>query len=222
MRIAIAIIEAVLLPLLALMLLFSAPVCHAIADATIAQTPDNPAEHEMLVEVAMGVRDFSLGNDEAALPLGDDYRASITPDAIEHLLDVRTVFLAAEFACAILFIVCVVLILVQANRRGVKTLSRPLIVGGAVPLIAAVILGIAIAIDFNAFFTWMHGIFFADATWTFPYDSLLIRALPTPFWTMCAVVWAVSMIVLCLISIVVGIVLVRSAKKQDTPSSVSE
>lgn len=194
----------VFIPLAALMVVLSEPVCLALAQASIVSLPGASEEHDFLVSVAMAVRDFSLGNNAAAMPAGEDYRTAITPDAIAHLLDVRIVFIAALYATMLLFLALVILIVVVVRRSGVKALARPLVAGGAVPLAAAAILGVAITLDFNAFFTWMHGIFFASGTWTFPADSLLIRALPYEFWIACAVVWAASMAVLCAVSIVLG------------------
>jgi len=195
------------------MVVLSAPVVQALADANIPQNAANPAEHEYLVEVAMAVRSFSLGNDSAPMPAGEDHRVAITPDAIHHLLDVRVVFVLSELAFLLLFVLLLILIIVRVRRKGSGSLTRPLIIGGALPLAAALLLGLAIAIDFNAFFIWMHGIFFASGSWTFPADSLLIRALPYEFWVSSAVVWAVSMAVFCIASISIGIVLKRRSQR---------
>ena len=148
------------------------------------------------------------------MPAGQDHRTAITPDAISHLLDVRVVFVLSEFVFVLLLIALLILMIVSVRRKGSVSLARPLILGGALPLAAALLLGIAIAIDFNAFFVWMHGIFFADGTWTFPADSLLIRALPYNFWLASAAVWAASMAVFCAISICVGILLRQRSKKR--------
>ena len=42
----------------------------------------------------------------------------------------------------------------------------------------------------TAFFSAFHGLFFAEGTWTFPSDSVLIRLFPESFWTMAGVTWA--------------------------------
>ncbi len=218
MRIVIAIITVIFLPLAALMIVLSPPVCQVLADATVGF-----ADHEYLVTIAMAVRDFSLGNDAAAFPLGSDYRTAMTPDALQHLLDVRTVFIACEIAAAVLCAALVVLCILVVRHSGARHLARPLIIGGAVPLAAAALLGAAVAIDFYAFFAWMHSLFFAAGTWTFPADSLLIRALPTGFWTGCAVVWAICMALLCIASLVTGILLKRRGRKtveKSTPKAL--
>jgi len=202
------------------MVVLSAPVCHLLADLAIGQSALDPSEHEYLVGIAMAVRDFSLGNDAAALPIGEDYRTAMTPDALYHLLDVRVVFVLSELACGFVGVALLVLAIIAVKRAGGGVLARPLIIGGAIPLAMALILGIAIAVDFSAFFVWLHGLFFADGTWTFPADSLLIRALPFEFWVSCAVVWAGSMALFCLISIGSGAVLERRyAPSSSQPAS---
>ena len=203
------------------MVVLSAPVVHALAEASIPYNAANPAEHEHLVKVAMAVRSFSLGNDSAPMPAGEDHRIAITPDAIHHLLDVRVVFVLSELAFLLLFAVLLILIIVRVRRKGSGSMARALIVGGALPLAAALLLGFATLIDFEAFFIWMHGIFFVSGSWTFPADSLLIRALPYEFWVASAAVWAASMVVFCLASIGIGIMLQRRANKRQAAESAS-
>ena len=54
-----------------------------------------------------------------------------------------------------------------------------------------VVLGaVAGLLNFDALFTWFHGLFFAAGTWEFPADSLLIEVFPEPFWSTAAAVWA--------------------------------
>ena len=54
-----------------------------------------------------------------------------------------------------------------------------------------VVLGAASAfVDFDTFFAAFHGLFFRSGTWTFPYDSMLIRLFPERFWIASGVAWA--------------------------------
>ncbi|MDR2035704.1 MAG: DUF1461 domain-containing protein [Coriobacteriales bacterium] len=214
-RVVLTILLAVFLPLAALMVVLSTPVVQALGGASIANSAADPAEREHLVEVALAVRDFSLGNDAAAMPAGEDYRIAITPDAKAHLLDVRRVFICSEFASVSLAIALFIMMLIVVRRSGPGTLSRPLIIGGIIPLAGSALLGIAIAVDFSAFFVWMHGLFFANGSWTFPADSLLIRALPYDFWVGCAEVWALSMALFCMVSIGAGLILKRRSTYLD-------
>lgn len=204
---------AVGIPLTALMVVLSEPVCYALADASIAQNTTDPTEHEYLVETALAVRDFSLGNDAAVLPTGDDYKTTLTPDALSHLLDVRVVFLVTELAWVVVCITLLVLIVIAARSEGRRYLVCPLLIGGVVPLGIAGLLAMAVAIDFSAFFTWMHSLFFTEGTWTFPADSLLIRSLPFNFWVGCAVVWGAIMALLCSASILIGVLCAQRTQR---------
>ena len=57
-------------------------------------------------------------------------------------------------------------------------------------MIGGVVLALLVGVtDFNAFFAWFHSLFFADGTWTFPYEALLIRVFPLPFWITAAATW---------------------------------
>jgi len=57
-------------------------------------------------------------------------------------------------------------------------------------------------VDFDAFFTWFHSLFFAEGTWVFPYEALLIRVFPLRFWVAAAATWGalvlISAVGLCL------------------------
>jgi uncharacterized membrane protein len=57
----------------------------------------------------------------------------------------------------------------------------------AVLIALAVLAGLS---NFDALFTAFHGLFFAEGTWTFAADSLLIRTFPEQFWATAAGVWA--------------------------------
>lgn len=215
----ITVLVAVLVPMVALVVVGSSPVSSLLMDDALSQTTEDALERDYLMEVARAVRDFSFGNDDASLPEGEDYRTAITPDAVSHLVDVRGVFLTVQYACIGILLALVVLFALVARRYGARYLAWPLTIGGAIPLAAALILGIAAFLNFDAFFAWMHSLFFADGTWTFPVDSLLIRSLPYGFWASCAVVWVACMVLLCAISVVAGVLLGRRAR-QAQPASM--
>ena len=63
-------------------------------------------------------------------------------------------------------------------------------VGAAVSAVFVLLAAAAAVFDFSAFFTAFHGLFFEAGTWTFPYDSLLIRLFPESFWVAAGVGWA--------------------------------
>ena len=79
-----------------------------------------------------------------------------------------------------------------------------LMAAGIVVLVAFVALGVWAAVDFNGFFRLFHQLFFSQGNWEFPYDSLLICALPTEFWMGMGIVWLVVSFIVSILSIVIG------------------
>ena len=71
-------------------------------------------------------------------------------------------------------------------------------------LVAFIALGAWAVIDFNGLFATFHSVFFSQGNWTFPYDSLLICALPTAFWMGMGVVWLATSAVISILSILIG------------------
>jgi uncharacterized membrane protein len=96
-------------------------------------------------------------------------------------------------------------------RRGkAKDLGSVFFVGGIIPLALALALSVVGVLSFEALFTALHKLLFADGTWTFSYDSLLICTYPTLFWVGMGIVWAVALIFLSVFFLVLGARLRRS------------
>jgi uncharacterized membrane protein len=74
-------------------------------------------------------------------------------------------------------------------RRRRRPLANSMRTGAAVVAVSLAAAAAVGLLDFEAFFAWFHGLFFAPGTWTFPYDSLLIRLFPERFWVTAAVAW---------------------------------
>ena len=197
------ILIAALCPLLALMLCLSPPLTPLVAAFTVQ--PASDFSREYLVQTAVALRDFCLGNDLAPLPTGSDYQIAITNDALAHLLDVRGVFIGLEVATTLATLLLVLSLVVLLKFGGLRVLSKPLLIGAAIPLAIALLLAAAIWIDFSGFFAALHSLFFAAGSWVFPADSLLIRALPQAFWLSCALIWAGAMALLCVSCLLLGI-----------------
>ena len=87
---------------------------------------------------------------------------------------------------------------------GKRRVAAALLGAGGVVLTAFAALGIWAIVDFNGLFTTFHRLFFAQGGWTFPYDSLLICALPTEFWMGMAFVWLAVSALLSILSILIG------------------
>ena len=125
-------------------------------------------------------------------------------DTVEHLDDCHAIAKVARpalIAAALAGLAGLVFAGVFGRKRGVGAI---LIAAGAVVLAAFIAIGAWAIIDFAGFFATFHGIFFARGSWVFPYDSLLICALPTPFWMGMGVVWLIVSVVSSLLSIGIG------------------
>jgi integral membrane protein (TIGR01906 family) len=202
-NIALGLLVAVWLACASFMIVLSPAVTHQLADAFV-DTASSTLPHDYLVSVADAAREFSLGNDSAKLPVGEDERVAFTEATIRHLLDVRTVFLgaiAAFWTATVLFAAVAAFL---AHKRKSGLLASALTMAPVVLLAACLVVALAGLLNFDALFGAMHGIFFEAGTWQFSYDSLLICSLPEPFWMGCAVVWALALVLLCLASIAAG------------------
>lgn len=85
----------------------------------------------------------------------------------EHLRDVRQVI----WLLLAVLVVCIILLLLIHDKKA-------MIYGGIVSLILPLILSI---VQFPALFDCFHRIFFAQGTWAFSHDSLLIQMYPISF-----------------------------------------
>jgi integral membrane protein (TIGR01906 family) len=136
-------------------------------------------------ELAQAARRFVVsGNEDAEAALS----AVMSAEAVTHLDDVRRLIAGANAATALLALVAVVWIGLAAYRRRLGTVA-------AARLVAAI--AVFAAIDFAAFFSAFHALFFAPGTWVFPSDSVLIRLFPEPFWVAAGIAWGV---LICLLA----------------------
>ncbi|HSK48428.1 MAG TPA: DUF1461 domain-containing protein [Coriobacteriia bacterium] len=135
--------------------------------------------------LAEASRRFVIVSDTAAQ---DVLARFMTADAISHLEDVQGVILAANIATSLMALLAVTWMVLR--RSDTRLIARAL-AGAAVGIGAFLLLAVGVAlIDFDSFFSAFHGIFFAEGTWTFPSDSVLIRLFPESFWTIAGVTWA--------------------------------
>lgn len=196
------------------MVVLTPAVTHNLAAATV-DTETSGLPHDYLVGIADKTRAFSLGDDAAELPIGDDERVAFTPDVISHLLDVRSVFIAVEYVSIALIVLAAGLLTWIYMKRGSKALTMTIAISGAIPLLLALLIAIIGIMDFDALFAAMHRMFFAEGSWTFSRDSLLICALPLPFWMGCAAVWAIAILTLCAASVITGLIMLRRVRQSQ-------
>jgi integral membrane protein (TIGR01906 family) len=104
-------------------------------------------------------------------------------------------------AAAILALAGLIFTGVTGRRR---RLGAVFLAAGVLVMVLFVALAVWAALDFQGFFTAFHGVLFSQGNWEFPYDSLLICALPTAFWVAMGVVWLILALLFALISILIG------------------
>lgn len=125
-------------------------------------------------------------------------------DAISHLDECYTmsrVVYPLLIAAAILSLAGLIFTGVTGKRRrlGIVFLSAGIIV-----VVAFVALAAWAIVDFQGFFATFHNVFFSQGNWQFPYDSLLICALPAPFWAGMGAIWLLIALLLSITSILIG------------------
>jgi integral membrane protein (TIGR01906 family) len=149
-------------------------------------------DRESTLDAAETVRRFVLDADAPPLPERIEGRAAFDRSASEHLVDVRNVMVPAR---TLTLVASVIVILWLALRHRDKLLVASALRGAAAAvLVTFAVAGLVGLADFDAFFTWFHGLFFAEGTWMFPAEALLIRIFPLPFWMAAAATWAALLI----------------------------
>lgn len=200
------------------------------------ENPGTPFSHDDLVKAAVVTRDYTVGSndrgavfamlhdinasagtryadaDEEALASADE-EFTLTADALSHLDDVYGVVVAARTALAAIAVAALACCVFLGARGGRRALAGVLLAAGAIVLAAFIALAAWVAVDFNGFFAAFHSLFFANGTWTFSWDSLLITMYPPEFWMGMGAVWLAATGLLSILSIIVGTLLRRSGRE---------
>ena len=130
---------------------------------------------------------------------------------VSHLDDCHKLFTGALPGLIIAAALALIGMIAGGVRMGKRKLGKVFMAAGIIVLVAFVALGVWAIVDFNGFFTAFHQAFFAQqGNWAFPYDSLLICALPEPFWMGMGAVWLVVAVLLSVIFFLIGNALRRS------------
>lgn len=134
---------------------------------------------------------------------------AIQTDAVDHLDDVSRVVMIV-FAVGFVALCVAAAVIMNAYFTHARSALPKILVGGGALTLAVMLLAAAwAAVSFDSFFTTMHALFFAEGTWTFASDSLLITMFPTAFWRGMGILWLGASGVLAIISVVIGKVLKR-------------
>lgn len=151
---------------------------------------------EATLEAAESVRRFVVDPDAPALPATIRGVPAFDAAAVSHLADVRDVVVPTRWLTLALAVLVPVWAVMRWRTPGggrrvaaaARTASAALLVATAF----AVLVGL---LDFDAFFAWFHSLFFAEGTWVFPYEALLIRVFPLPFWIAAGATWAALVLI---------------------------
>lgn len=136
---------------------------------------------------------------------------SYSEEGKSHFVDCKGLFDLNLYAFIISFIGALTLIIL--NKRGIFELWRPFgmniaFSSGAYTLGGFALIGGLVAIDFDKAFTVFHKMFFPGKdNWLFDWNKdQIIRILPQDFFMNCAILIFASIITLCLICIISGII----------------
>lgn len=129
---------------------------------------------------------------------------TLPSSALDHLQDCIPIFVTARIMIVLSLVFALVGILLLILRRRRKLAGWIMFVTPLAVIGITTALGIWAFVDFDSLFTKLHSLFFANGTWLFPADSLLITLFPEGFWMGMGIVWVVVSIIACLIVSLIG------------------
>ncbi|MBP3867375.1 MAG: DUF1461 domain-containing protein [Eggerthellaceae bacterium] len=127
-----------------------------------------------------------------------------SPESVSHLDDCYSIARTAYVVLAICAIAAIAGLIACGVMGRKRLIGNVLMASGITVFVVFIALGAFAAIDFGRFFALFHGVLFSQGNWTFPYDSLLICALPTEFWVGMGVIWLVGTALVSILSIAIG------------------
>jgi len=167
---------------------------------------------ERVREVAEEVRYFVTHRDAPPLPAVVDGAPGFDASSVSHLEDVRDVVIGARWVTLIATLVLGVAAAEALSRGELRGVSGGLRTAGWSTLGVVLLIALIGTIDFDAFFTAFHGVFFKAGTWTFPADALIIRVFPLPFWSAAGLAWALLSLLIAAVLVTAGFVGRRVAR----------
>lgn len=187
---------------LALLPLETPPFTAALSER-FSRTEEAGLTAEQTARLAEQVRAFVVAG-RGALPAIYAGAPAFDASAVSHLRDVREVIAGAHVATAVIGLLASVVGVVAWRSGRRRLVGAALIRGGAILGTAVVVIAVLAVTSFDAFFSAFHGVFFAAGTWTFPYDSLLIRLFPEGFWATAGAIWGVVALIVATAFALVG------------------
>lgn len=134
---------------------------------------------------------------------------SLPQDALTHLQDCTPIFTTGRISTGVVGAFGLVGLVALGILAGRTYVGRCLLGASLLVIAVLIALGIWAAVDFDGLFTWMHTLFFAQGSWLFDANSLLITLFPEAFWAAMAGLWIISSLVFAAIAGAVGKILAR-------------
>lgn len=153
------------------------------------ETVGLPADR--VLDLAQQVRAYVSGTGGGTLPATVDGAPGFDGAQVAHLDDVAAVIAGGRVA-TLLALGSVVGLALAAGASRRSSVSSAMRAAGLAILASVPLAGLAGLADFDALFAGFHGLFFAEGTWVFPYDSLIIRLFPVDFWVRAGLAWGAS------------------------------
>lgn len=201
LALAVAVLGIALLPL-------ETPIFTRVLAARYSQSAQAGLSTTQTLALAEQVRAFVVAG-RGSLPPVVNGHEGFDASQVSHLGDVRTVLRRARLATLGMLIAAAVLLTVVRRLQGARAAGAAMKASAVLTVVLPLAGATAAIVDFDAFFSAFHAVFFSAGTWTFPSDSLLIRLFPEPFWLVAGASWAVSIVVFAGVLGVAGRALAR-------------
>ena len=117
---------------------------------------------------------------------------SLPQEELSHLKDCTPIFTTGRISVGVVGVFSLITLIALGILVGKKRVGRCLQAASAIVVGLLLILGIWATADFDSLFTWMHSLLFAQGTWTFSANSLLINLFPEAFWAAMAGLWILA------------------------------
>lgn len=172
----------------------------SIADVTLL---NGPAERAPFNKLAIDTRDFVMGK-AISLPQDVSDQKGFSEQVMSHLREVRTVITYAWYVTIASIVLSLLALLMCLTKKRMRVFFTACLFAGVGMLVVFVVFGAAVAVNFSGLFENFHRLFFAEGSWVFAADSLLIRAFPLQFWMQEAIVWGIFSVLAAIIYLILG------------------